>query len=196
MNEISAKLVGELRSRTGAGIINCKKALVETNGNIEEAIIALRKNGAISAAKKADRQTTEGIIESYIHHGGRIGVLLELNCETDFVARNSDFKQLAHDICMHIAASNPLFISKDDVPENLIEKEKEIAMVQASGKSPVAIEKIVHGKIDKWINQVCLLNQSFIKDQDKTISNLLIEYISKIGENIKISRFVRFQLGE
>ncbi|MDR0351560.1 MAG: translation elongation factor Ts [Puniceicoccales bacterium] len=196
MVEINAKLVGELRGRTGAGFVDCKKALIEANGNIEEAIDVLRKTGAASAAKKASRQADEGIIDSYIHNGSKIGVLLELNCETDFVAKNSDFKRLAHDICMHIAASNPMFISKEDVPASLLEKEKEIAAAQAADKPANAMEKIINGKIDKWLNQICLMNQQFIKDPDKTISDLLTEHIAIIGENIRIGRFVRFQIGE
>ncbi|MDR1458186.1 MAG: translation elongation factor Ts [Puniceicoccales bacterium] len=196
MFEINAKLVNELRGRTGAGFGDCKKALVEANGNMEEAINVLRKNGAASAAKKASRQACEGIVDTYIHNGNKIGVILELNCETDFVAKNSDFKQLAHDICLHVAASSPLFIAKEDVPMDMLEQEKEIAAAQAADKPANAIEKIVSGKIDKWLNQVCLLNQPFIKDPNKTISDLLTDHISKIGENIKIGRFARFRIGE
>lgn len=195
MVEISAKLVADLRSSTGAGFVDCKKALVEAGGNFEEAVTILKKKGIASAAKKADREAKEGIVESYIHAGGRIGVLLELNCETDFVAKNSDFKQLARDICMHIAAANPMYVSREEVPVELVAKEREIAVAQAAGKPQNAIDKIVEGKLDKWLQQICLLEQPYVKDQDQTIKDLLASSISVIGENICIGRFSRFQIG-
>jgi elongation factor Ts len=196
MVEISAKLVGELRNSTGAGFIDCKNALLEANGNVEEAVIILRKKGVATAAKKIDREANDGIIESYIHGGGRIGVLLELNCETDFVAKNSEFKNLAHDICMHIAAASPLYVARSNIPKDIVENEKEIASAQVAGKPPHAISKIVEGKMDKWYQQICLLEQPFVKDQDKTVQDYIASAIAIIGENIRVSRFARFQIGE
>ena len=193
--EITAKMVADLRNSTGAGFVDCKKALVEANGNVDEAITILKKKGVASAAKKADREASEGIVECYIHGAGRIGVMLELNCETDFVAKNSDFKQLARDICMHIAAANPMYVSREDVPEELVAKEREIAAAQAEGKPQNAIEKIVEGKLDKWFQQICLMEQVYVKDQDKTIKDLLTSSIAVIGENMRIGRFARFQIG-
>ena len=195
MAEITAKMVADLRNSTGAGFVDCKKALVEANGNVDEAITILKKKGVASAAKKADREASEGIVECYIHGAGRIGVMLELNCETDFVAKNSDFKQLARDICMHIAAANPMYVSREDVPEELVAKEREIAAAQAEGKPQNAIEKIVEGKLDKWFQQICLMEQVYVKDQDKTIKDLLTSSIAVIGENMRIGRFARFQIG-
>lgn len=195
MSEITAKMVADLRNSTGAGFVDCKKALVEANGNVDEAITILKKKGVASAAKKADREASEGIVECYIHGAGRIGVMLELNCETDFVAKNSDFKQLARDICMHIAAANPMYVSREDVPEELVAKEREIAAAQAEGKPKNAIEKIVEGKLDKWFQQICLMEQVYVKDQDKTIKDLLTSSIAVIGENMRIGRFARFQIG-
>ncbi|MDR1907150.1 MAG: translation elongation factor Ts [Puniceicoccales bacterium] len=196
MIEISAKLVSELRNSTGAGFIDCKNALIEANGNVEEAVTILKKKGVATAAKKLGREANEGIIESYIHGSGRIGVLLELNCETDFVAKNSEFKKLARDICMHIAAANPLYIARENVPADVVGNEKEIASAQAQGKPQHAIDKIVEGKLDKWYQQICLLEQSFVKDQDKTVNDYITAAIAMIGENIRIGRFVRFQIGE
>jgi elongation factor Ts len=195
MAEITAKMVADLRNSTGAGFVDCKKALVEANGNVDEAITILKKKGVASAAKKADREASEGIVECYIHGAGRIGVMLELNCETDFVAKNSDFKQLARDICMHIAAANPMYVSREDVPADLIAKEREIAAAQAEGKPQNAIEKIVEGKLDKWFQQICLMEQVYVKDQDKTIKDLITNSIAVIGENMRIGRFARFQIG-
>jgi elongation factor Ts len=196
MVEISAKLVGDLRNTTGAGFVDCKNALIEAEGNVEAAITILKKKGVATAAKKLGREVNEGIVEAYIHAGGRIGVLLELNCETDFVAKNSEFKQLARDICMHIAALNPLYISRQDVPEDIAANEKEIASAQVVGKPPHAIEKIVAGKMDKWYQQFCLLEQPFVREQDKTVNDFIALKIALIGENIRVGRFARFQIGE
>ncbi|MDR0418504.1 MAG: translation elongation factor Ts [Puniceicoccales bacterium] len=196
MIEINAKLVSELRNSTGAGFVDCKNALIEANGNIKEAVIILKKKGVATAVKKLGREANEGIVESYIHGGGRIGVLLELNCETDFVAKNSEFKKLARDICMHIAAVNPLYISRESVPTDVVSNEKEIASVQMAGKPQHAIDKIIEGKLDKWYQQNCLLEQSFVKDQEKTVNDYITAAIAIIGENIRVSRFVRFQIGD
>ena len=195
MAEISAQLVNELRQITNAGLMDCKKALVETNGSIEEAITLLRKKGIASAASKASRDASEGTIECYIHSNGRIGVLLEINCETDFVAKNEEFKKLAKDICMHIAASSPLYVSREQVPFELVEKEKEVAAAQVVGKPAAAVEGIVKGKLDKWYSQICLLEQEFVKNPEFKIQDLLAQTIQKIGENIVVRRFVRYQLG-
>ncbi|HHV71464.1 MAG TPA: translation elongation factor Ts [Clostridia bacterium] len=191
-------MVKELREITGAGMMDCKKALVETNGDMEKAIEYLREKGLAAAAKKAGRITTEGIVESYIHGGGRIGVLVEVNCETDFVAKTDEFKELVKDIAMQIAAMRPLYVSKDDVPEEVIEKEKNILKAQAlnEGKPAQVVEKMVEGRLKKYYEEVCLLEQPFIKDNDKTVKQLVNEKIAKIGENINIRRFVRFELGE
>ncbi len=198
MAEITAKMVKELRERTGAGMMDCKKALVEANGNMEKAIEILREKGIAKAAKKSSREVKEGIIEAYIHPNKKLGVLLELNCETDFVARNEKFQALAHDIAMHIAASNPKYIAPEDVPEEEIEKEKEILRNQflKEGKPENIVDRIVEGKIKSYFKEVCLLEQEFIKDPDKTIKELLTEAISVIGENIQIGRFVIFKIGE
>ncbi len=192
---ISAQMVNELRSATGAGLLDCKKALTEANGNVDEATTILRKKGAASAAKKADRTTKEGLIESYIHVGGKVGVMLEVNCETDFVARNDDFKQLCKDLCLQIAAANPLYVSRDQVPEADIAKEREIAAAQVLGKPPAAVQKIVEGKLEKFYSTICLIDQPFVKLPEKTVKEVITEKITKIGENIQIRRFTRFQLG-
>ncbi|MCB1120234.1 MAG: translation elongation factor Ts [Verrucomicrobiae bacterium] len=194
--QITASMVNELRQKTGVGLMDCKKALVESEGDIEEAVTALRKKGVAAAAKKAGREASEGLIEQYIHMGGKVGVLLELNCETDFVAKTDDFKQFAKDLCLHIAAANPSFLSREEVPEELIEKERDIAASQAEGKPPQAVQKIVEGKLDKYYSQVCLVDQPFIKDPAKTIKDLATEKISQLGENIVIRRFARYQLGQ
>lgn len=194
--QISASMVNELRAKTGVGLMDCKKALLETNGNFDSAIELLRKKGIATAARKADRSASEGIVESYIHLGGRVGVLLEINCETDFVAKNDIFKQLAKDICMHIAASSPVYVRREEVPEILVSKEQEIAKAQCEGKPAQAVEKIVAGKLDKWFAQICLLEQPFVKDQEQTIQTLIAQKIAQIGENIVIRRFTRFQIGE
>lgn len=192
---ITAQMVNDLRSATGAGLLDCKKALTEANGNVEEATTILRKKGAASAAKKADRTTKEGLIESYIHVGGKVGVLIEINCETDFVARNDDFKQLCKDICLQIAAANPLYVSRDQVPEADLAKEREIAAAQVAGKPPAAVQKIVEGKLDKFYSTICLLDQPFVKVPEKTVKEIITEKITKIGENIQVRRFTRYQLG-
>ena len=192
---IPAKMVNDLRLHTGAGLLDCKKALVEANGNVEEAVTILRKKGAASAAKKADRTTKQGLIESYIHVGGKVGVLIEVNCETDFVARNDGFKTFVRDLCLQIAATSPMYVSREQVPEADLAKEREIAVAQVQGKPPAAVQKIVDGKLEKYYSTVCLLDQSFVKVPEKTIKDLLTEEIAKIGENIQIRRFVRFQLG-
>lgn len=188
-------MVKELREKTGAGLLDCQKALTESKGNMEEAITILRKKGAASAAKKADRATKEGLIESYIHLGGKVGVMIEVNCETDFVARNDDFKAFCKDLCLQIAAASPLYVSRDEVPEAELAKEREIAAAQVQGKPPAAIQKIVEGKLEKVYSTLCLLDQPFVKVPDKTVKDILTEKIAKIGENITIRRFVRFQLG-
>jgi elongation factor Ts len=192
---ITAQMVNSLRGQTGAGLLDCKKALTEANGNVEEAITILRKKGAASAAKKADRTTKEGLIESYIHHSGKVGVLIEVNCETDFVARNDGFKAFVKDLCLQISATSPLYVSRDQVPEDEIAKEREIASAQVQGKPPAAAQKIVDGKLEKHYSTVCLLDQPFVKVPEKTVKELLTEAIAKTGENIQVRRFVRYQLG-
>ncbi|MEO7599867.1 MAG: translation elongation factor Ts [Opitutus sp.] len=192
---ISAQMVNELRSATGAGLLDCKKALTEANGNVDEATTILRKKGAASAAKKADRTTKEGLIESYIHVGGKVGVLIEVNCETDFVARNDDFRQLCKDLCLQIAAANPLYVTRDQVSEADIAKEREIASAQVLGKPPAAVQKIVDGKLEKFYSTICLIDQPFVKMPEKTVKEIITEKITKIGENIQVRRFTRFQLG-
>ncbi len=192
---ISATMVNDLRAQTGAGLMDCKRALVETNGNVEEAITILRKKGAASAAKRADRVAKEGLIYSYIHTGGKVGVLIEVNCETDFVARNEDFKALVHDLALHIAAANPSFVGRDEVPEADLANERDIAAAQVAGKPPAAIQKIVEGKLEKYYATVCLLDQPFVKQPDKAIKEILTETIAKTGENMVVRRFTRYQLG-
>jgi len=193
---ISAKQVGELRAQTGAGLMDCKKALTEAEGDIEVAVTILRKKGMASASKKAGRATSEGLIESYIHLGGKVGVLVEVNCETDFVAKTDDFKAFVKDICLHVAAASPVCVGRDEVPSDLIEKEREIAVSQAEGKPPAAVQKIVEGKLNKYYSTACLLEQPFVKDADKTVEQVLKEKIVALGENMQINRFVRFQIGE
>ncbi len=195
--EITALMVKELRETTGAGMMDCKKALVETNGNIEEAVKYLREKGIAKAAKKMDRIASEGIIASYIH-GGRIGVIVEINSETDFVAKNTEFQEFGKDIAMQVAAANPLYVRIEDVPADAIEKEKEILRNQAlnEGKPAQIVDKMVEGRIAKYYKEVCLLEQPFIKDPDKTIDQLLKEKIAVIGENLSIRRFSRFEVGE
>ena len=193
---ITAKQVAELRGQTGAGLMDCKKALTESEGDLEKAITILRKKGMASASKKAGRATSEGLIESYIHLGGKVGVLIEVNCETDFVAKTDDFKSFVKDICLHVAAVNPICISRDEVPADLIEKEREIAASQAEGKPPAAVQKIVEGKLNKYFATACLLDQPFVKDGEKSVQDILNEQISKLGENMQINRFSRFQIGE
>ena len=192
---ITAQMVNDLRRQTGAGLLDCKKALTEANANVAEAITILRKKGAASAAKKADRTTKEGLVESYIHVGGKVGVLIEVNCETDFVARNDEFRAFVKDLCLQIAAASPLYVSRDQVPEAELVVEREIAVAQVQGKPPAAVQKIVEGKLEKHFSTVCLLDQPFVKLPEKTVKEILTERIAKTGENIQIRRFVRFQLG-
>ncbi|WP_269541264.1 translation elongation factor Ts [Cerasicoccus fimbriatus] len=196
MSAITASMVNELRQRTGLGLMDCKKALVESGGDQEAAIDHLKKNGAIKAAKKAGREASEGTVASYIHMGGKVGVMLELNCESDFVAKNEDFQNLARDIAMHIAAAAPVAVSREDVPADLIAKEREVAEAQAEGKPAQAIEKIVEGKVNKFLSTVTLLDQPYVKNTDQTVGELLTESIQRIGENIKVRRFARFAIGE
>lgn len=193
--QITAKMVGELREATGAGLMNCKKALVEANGNFDEAIELLRKKGEATAAKKSGREASEGIVDSYIHLGGKVGVLVEVNCESDFVAKTDDFKQLVRDIAMHIAAAQPICVSRDDVDPAIIEEERKIAEGQAEGKPEQAIAKIVEGKLNKFLSESCLLEQTFVKNPDQTIQELLTSMIAKMGENIVVKHFARFQIG-
>lgn len=195
MSQITAKMVGDLRAKTGAGLMDCKKALTETGGDEDKAIDILRKKGIASAAKKADRSASDGLVESYIHMGGKVGVLIELNCETDFVAKTDDFKALVRDIAMHIAATSPVCVNREDVPADLIEKEKEIASGQVKGKPENIVEKIVTGKIEKYYQENVLMEQTFVKNPDLTIKELLKEQIAKMGENMVIRRFARFQIG-
>ncbi|NQT66941.1 MAG: translation elongation factor Ts [Actinobacteria bacterium] len=196
--EIKAELVKELREKSSAGMMDCKKALVESNGDIKKAEEILKENGMAKAFKKASRATKEGIIDSYIHIGSKIGVMLEVNCETDFVARNEMFKNFVHDIALHITAAAPLYVSKEDVPQDVLDKEKELYRKQAlnEGKPEKIIDKIAEGKLKKYYEENCLLEQPFVKDNDVKIEDLLKQNIAKIGENIVIKRFERYILGE
>jgi elongation factor Ts len=196
--EISAEMVKNLRQQSGAGIMECKNALKETSGNIEEAVTFLRKKGLAKAEKKAGRETGDGLVCSYIHPGSKIGVLAQLLCETDFVANTPDYQQLAKDICMHIAAAKPRFVSRDEVTDDVLTKEKEIFAAQAreSGKPEKIIDKIVMGKIDKFYEENCLLEQKFVKNADCTIQDLIKEKIAILGENIMIASFCRFEVGK
>ena len=198
MAEITAALVKELRERTGAGMMDCKKALSATDGDLEKAIDFLREKGLAAAAKKAGRVAAEGLVEAYIHGGGRIGVLVEVNCETHVVAKTDAFKELVKDIAMHIAATNPSYLKREEVPTAELEHEQAVLAEQArnEGKPEKIIEKMVAGRIEKYYKEVCLMEQPFVKDPDKTISDLITESIAKIGENISIRRFTRYQLGE
>ncbi len=194
--KITAQMVGELRSNTGAGMMDCKKALVEADGDPEQALTILRKKGISSAARKVGRETTEGIIGQYVHLGGKVGVLIELNCETDFVAKTEDFELLTKDLCMQIAAADPQFVAREEVPEEILDKEREIAASQAGEKPPHVIQKFVDGKLAKIFQSLCHLEQPFVKNPDQSIKDLLVEKISKLGENIVVRRFTRYQLGE
>ncbi|HUT83080.1 MAG TPA: translation elongation factor Ts [Thermodesulfobacteriota bacterium] len=196
--EITASMVKELREKTNAAVMDCKKALTENNGDMEKAINFLRQKGLATASRKVGRITREGLVVSYIHPGGRLGVLLEINCETDFVAKNSDFGVLAKDLAMQIAATNPICVKREDLPVAILEKEKEIYRAQAkgTGKPDKIIEKIVEGKLEKYFSEVCLLEQAFVKDPNVRIEDLIKNYIAKFGENITLRRFVRYQLGE
>ena len=198
MSAISASVVKELRDMSGAGMMDCKKALTEASGNIEQAIDILRKSGAAKARKKSGRSTKEGIILPYIHPGSKLGVLIEINCETDFVAKTEDFQNLSKDIAMHIAASAPMSISREEIPSETLEREKVIYADQAkqSGKPENIIEKMIDGRLNKFYQENVLLEQTFVKDPDKTVQDLIADTVAKLGENIIISRFSRFQLGE
>lgn len=195
---ITAAMVKELREKTGAGMMDCKKALTETGGDMNKAIEYLREKGIAKAEKKADRVAAEGIVESYIHAGGRIGVLVEVNCETDFVGKNQDFRQFVKDVAMQIAAMNPKYVRREEIPPQEIEKEREILRQQAlkEGKPSNIVDKIVEGRLNKHFKEICLVDQAFVKDSDKTVDQVTKELIAKIGENINIRRFVRFEMGE
>jgi elongation factor Ts len=198
MAEITAQLVKQLRERTGAGMMECKSALVETKGDMAEAEVVLRKRGIASASKKAARATRQGLIGTYIHHGGQLGVLVEVNCESDFVARTDDFKELVHDIAMHIAAADPRYIRKEDVDPAVLNQEREIQRARAlnEGKPEKVVDKIVEGRLSKFYEEVCLYEQPFVKELTLTIGQLIKTKIAKLGENIGVSRFTRFKVGD
>lgn len=195
--KITSQMVKELRDKTNAGMMDCKKALTETDGDMEKAVDLLRQKGLAVAAKRADRATSEGVVECYIHAGGKLGVMVEVNCETDFVAKTDDFKAFARDIAMHVAAAAPVAVSREGVPEDILAREKDIYVKQAleSGKPENIVEKIVSGKMEKYIAEICLMEQKFVKNPDLTIQDLLNEIIAKMGENISVKRFSRFQVG-
>lgn len=193
--QINAKMVGELRETTGAGLMDCKKALVEAEGDLEKAVELLRKRGVAKAAKKAGRDASEGLIDTYIHLGGKVGVLCEISCESDFVAKTEDFKQFVRDIAMHIAAANPVCVSREEIDPSILAEERKVAEGQAEGKPPQAIEKIVEGKLNKFLSESCLLEQAYVKNPDQTVQEVLTEKIAKMGENMVIRRFARFQVG-
>lgn len=195
--KITSQMVKELRDKTNAGMMDCKRALGETEGDLEKAVDLLRQKGLAVAAKRADRATSEGIVECYIHAGGKLGVMVEVGCETDFVAKTDDFQAFAKDIAMHVAAVSPVAVTREEVPAEMVEREKEIYINQAkdSGKPDNIIEKIVSGKIEKYLSEICLMDQKFVKNQDLTVQDLLNELIAKMGENISVKRFARFQIG-
>jgi elongation factor Ts len=195
---IDAKVVKALREKTGAGMMDCKKALLETEGNEEKAVDILRERGLAAAAKRSGRAANQGIVDSYIHMGGKIGVLVEVNCETDFVARNDEFREFVRNLCLQVAATNPAYLKKDEVPESILDKERQIIKAQAlnEGKPEKVIEKIVEGRLDKYYRENCLLEQAYVKDEDIAIHELLTNLIAKIGENIVVRRFCRFEIGE
>jgi len=194
--EVNASVVKELRDQTGAGVMDCKKALAETSGNLEKAIVWLREKGIAAAAKRSGRMATEGAIGSYIHAGGKLGVLVEINCETDFAAKSEKFQVLVKEIAMQIAAQNPRCVRREELPASVIEQERQIYASQSAGKPEQVIGKIVEGKLEKFFHDVCLLEQSWVRDPNRTITDLLGEYAGTLGEKIEIRRFVRFQLGE
>jgi len=198
MTKISAAMVKQLREKTGAGMMDCKEALTECGGDVSNAVDFLRKKGLATAAKRAGRAMSEGVVASYIHTGGKLGVILEVNCETDFVAKNEDFLEFARNIAMHIAATNPVGIKPEDVPEDIINREKEIYRAQAleTGKPENILDKIAEGKLKKFFKENCLLNQPYVRDPDTSVTDLINEMIARIGENITIKRFIRFQVGE
>lgn len=195
---IDAKVVKSLREKTGAGMMDCKKALQEAEGNLEKAVDLLREKGLSAAAKRADRAANQGIVDSYIHLGGKIGVLVEVNCETDFVARNDEFRAFVRNLCLQVAATNPSYLSKDDVSESILEKERQIIKTQAlnDGKPEKVVDKIVEGRLEKYYRENCLLEQAFVKDEDITVGELQTNLIAKIGENIVVRRYCRFEIGE
>lgn len=193
---VDVNLVQKLREMTAASILDCKKALDEAKGDLTVAVEFLRKKGIASAVKKLSRQTKDGLISSYIHHGGKIGVLIELNCETDFVAKTKEFSELSHELAMQVAASNPVYVRREEVPEEIIAKEKEIYKEQIKNKPPNVIDKIVDGKMNKYFAQVCLMEQPFIKEPNANVDTLVKQYIAKLGENISVRRFVRFDVGK
>ncbi len=197
MAEITAEMVKVLREATNAGVLDCKKALTETNGDFDAAVEILRKKGLATAAKKASRDANEGLIGSYVHPGSKVASIVEVNCETDFVARTDEFQQLARDLAMHVTAARPLWVAREDVPADVIAKEREVYTEQManSGKPAQVIERIVDGKLEKWFSEVCLLEQPFIKDPDINIKDLLTNRIASLGENIKVRRFCRFEIG-
>jgi elongation factor Ts len=198
MAEVTATLIKDLRERTGAGMADCKKALTEVGGDMDKAIDYLRTKGLAKAAKKAGREATEGAVVSYIHGGGRIGVLVEVNCETDFVARNEDFQAFTREVALQIAAMNPQFVRREEVSQDVIDREREVLVAKAkeTGKPEPVVQKMVDGQITKWLKEICLLDQAWVKDGEKTIDQVQQELIAKIGENIRVRRFVRFELGE
>jgi len=194
--EINANLVRDLRDKTGAGVMDCKKALAEARGDLEKAVVWLRERGIAQAAKRAGKLASEGSVGSYIHAGGKLGVLVEVNCESDFVAKTPEFQQLVKEIAMQVAASNPRCVSREEVPSEVLEQERQIYASQSAGKPDAVIKKIVDGKIEKYFRDVCLNEQAYVRDPNRTIGDLLGEYVAKLGEKIEIRRFVRFQLGE
>ncbi len=196
MAEIDLEIVKQLREKTGAGVGDCNKAIREAQGNMEKAVDILRKKGIETATKKAGRIAGEGCVESYIHLGGKMGVLIEVNCETDFVARTEDFRVFVKDLTLQVAASNPHYVTREQVPPQMVEREKEILVAQVTGKPPAVVEKIVQGKLEKFFEENCLMDQIFVKDSGKKIKDYLAEISSKLGEKIVIKRFVRYQLGE
>jgi len=195
---VTAQQVQELRRKTGAGIMDCKKALDESGGDVEQAVTILRKAGAARADARMSRPTTEGVIASYIHAGGKIGVLVELNCETDFVARTDEFKDIARNLAMHIAAEQPRFVRQEDVPEDVVEQEKEVyrAVALKEGKPEKVVDRIVEGRLKKFYSEACLMDQAYVRDDQQTVGELIKALIAKLGENIGVGRFVRFQLGD
>ena len=195
MPAVTASMVADLRGKTGAGLLDCKKALDEAQGDLEQAQTILRKKLGSKIDKLSSRATKEGLIESYIHVGGKVGVLLEINCETDFVAKTDDFKAFCRDLCLQIAAANPVYVRREEVPEADLAKERDIASASLAGKPAAAVQKIVEGKLDKYYSQVCLLEQPFVKNPEKMIKDILTEKIAKLGENMQVRRFTRYQLG-
>ncbi|MCX6949946.1 MAG: translation elongation factor Ts [Opitutae bacterium] len=195
MPAVTASMVADLRGKTGAGLLDCKKALDEAQGDLEQAQTILRKKLGSKIDKLSSRATKEGLIESYIHVGGKVGVLLEINCETDFVAKTDDFKAFCRDLCLQIAAANPTYVRREEVPEADLAKERDIASASLAGKPAAAVQKIVEGKLDKYYSQVCLLEQPFVKNPEKMIKDILTEKIAKLGENMQVRRFTRYQLG-